>query len=248
MVRLGRLREHEELLAEWGTTHDELGGTSHSRAWFATAHASAEYYAGRWDRALEGIEEFLAGLPEGTTHYLESSMRSLQASIELAGDRLAEARVDAERAVAAAYSDPQAFAPSLCTRATVRLAEGLKGEAGADLQELLAFTDRLVIGLNIEAQLPAFAWLALDLGRGDDAGAILDSSPPGGWLDVARAILAGDAATAADLLGEIGHRPAEAYARLRAGGGHVHAALEFYRSVGAVRYVREAEASLAASF
>jgi zinc ribbon protein len=40
---------------------------------------------------------------------------------------------------------------------------------------------------------------------------------------------------------KIRHRPAEAYARLRAGGDQRNQALAFYHSVGATRYIREAE-------
>ncbi len=54
--------------------------------------------------------------------------------------------------------------------------------------------------------------------------------------------------TAAAVLGEMGDVADEAYARLRSGlDAEVRRALEFYRSVGAMRYVREGESLLAAS-
>jgi hypothetical protein len=249
MVSLGRLREYEELLAERRAAFDELGGTSQSRTWFGQHQAVADYFAGRWDSALARVDEFLASLPEGGTHYLETSLRPVRALIELASDLVRQADTDVERAVGVASSsrDPQAIAPSLCARATLRLAEDRKMEAAADFEELRAMGERLLFAHDGLADFSAFGWLAVDLGRGVDARAVLDESPPGRWVDVTRAILAGDAAVAADLLAEIGHRPAEAYARLRAGGEHVERALTFYRSVGATRYVREAEALLAAS-
>ena len=70
---------------------------------------------------------------------------------------------------------------------------------------------------------------------------------------------AGDLQDATAIYGEVGHRPAEAYARLRAAellvgeGRRAEAdavlgqALAFWRSVGATAYVREGEALLAAS-
>lgn len=67
------------------------------------------------------------------------------------------------------------------------------------------------------------------------------------WSEVAEAILAGEARRAAELLNAIGHRPEEAYARLRAGGDQLNQALSFYRSVGATRYIREVESQIAAS-
>jgi hypothetical protein len=61
-------------------------------------------------------------------------------------------------------------------------------------------------------------------------------------------VLAGDFHHAADLLAEIGAPTWEAFYRLQSGTeDDVLAALDFYRGVGATRYVREAEALLAAS-
>jgi hypothetical protein len=163
-----------------------------------------------------------------------------------ARDQLVEASADVERAVevASGSGDPQVVALALCARATLRLAEERRGEADVDFEELLAIGERLADSLNTSADLPSFAWLAVDLGRADDAESVIACSHSRRWTEVARAILAGDAA-AADLLAEIGHRPAEAYARLRAGGDQVQRALDFYRSLDACRYVREAETALA---
>jgi class 3 adenylate cyclase len=248
-VRLGRLHESEKLLEEWATTFEEVGGTHYNRSWLLDSQAWSDYYAGRWDRAIDTIDEYLAALPEGTVRYLEPDVRNLRALIQIARDRLADARTDVERSVLLSHrsGDPQTIAPSLCTRAELLVAEGHSRAAAADFDELIAIGGRLVNGLDASGRLPGFAWLSLHLGRASDAEAALDGSPSTRWTDAARAILTGDAAGAADLLAEIGHRPAEAYARLRAGGGNVHRALAFYRSVGAVRYIREGEALLAAS-
>jgi hypothetical protein len=127
------------------------------------------------------------------------------------------------------------------------LVEGETAAALSDFEELLALGDRLAASLNIDAAMPAFAWLAVDLGRSADAEQVVDACRSRRWAEVGKAILTGDAAAAADLLGEIGHRPAEAYARLRAGGHQLNQALAFYRSVGATRYIREAVSQLATS-
>jgi hypothetical protein len=136
---------------------------------------------------------------------------------------------------------------SLAARASARLADGRREEASADFEELLAIGQRIVPGLNENAALPLFGWLAVDLGRSKEAETVIRGSPFPRWAAVARAILDGDVATAASLLVEIGHRPTESYACLRAGGDYLPRALEFYRSVGATRYIREAESQLAAS-
>ena len=248
-VRLGRLNDYEQLVHDWRMTFDEVGGTHYNRSWFLGSQAYADYLAGRWDRALETIDGFLAGLPEGAVHYVEPEMRTIRASIQLARDRVAEARTDVERSVVVSRrsGDPQTIGPSLCTRAALLVAEGHGSAAVADFEELIAIGGRLVNGLGTSGQLPDFAWLSLDLGRSRDAEAFLDGSPSTRWTAVARSILMGEAEAAAELLAEIGHRPAEAYACLRAGGVNVHRALAFFRSVGAIRYIREAEALLAAS-
>ena len=65
---------------------------------------------------------------------------------------------------------------------------------------------------------------------------------------MAVAILDARYVDAADQLHEIGDQTDEAYARLRSGEPQqVERALDFFRSVGATRYIREAEALLAAS-
>jgi len=241
---LGRLGDVEQVLEEWQRAFDEIGGTQYNDAWFLAARANADYFAGRWDDALTRIADFLAGLAYGATHYLETDLRPLHALITFARDREAEAFADAERAmeIASRAGDAQGVAPVLCVRAGLRLATGHRDAAAADFDTLLAIGKPLVSVLAGNGRLDGFAWLAVDLRRARDGEIALRDGQPGRWSSAARAILAGDAARAAELLAEIGDRPGEAYARLRAGGENVWRALEFYRSVGATRYIREAEA------
>ncbi|MFI5282039.1 MAG: ATP-binding protein [Candidatus Dormibacterales bacterium] len=247
-LRLGRLGESDKVLQEWEKTFDEVGGTHYNRAWLLDAQASANYFAGLWDRSIEASGGFLAGLPAGDIHYIEADMRATRVLIELARDQVSDAFAEADRAIMVSRrsGDSQSVAPSLCARAILQVAVARSREAAADFDALLALGIRLINGLSTAGLLPSFAWMGLDLGRRDDTEAALKGSPSSPWLDAARAILAGDAAEAADLLAEIRHRPAEAEARLRAGGDNVQRALDFYRSVGATRFVREAEAVLRA--
>ena len=68
------------------------------------------------------------------------------------------------------------------------------------------------------------------------------------WAEAARAYVSEDFTAAADILAEIGSKPDEAYARLRSGNeADVRRALDFYRSVGATRYLDEGESMLATS-
>jgi hypothetical protein len=77
------------------------------------------------------------------------------------------------------------------------------------------------------------------------------------WLEAATVYVNGNPADAARMYAQIGSQPDEAYARLRAAEellaadrrgeaeAELNQALDFYRRVGAVRMVREAEALLA---
>jgi hypothetical protein len=84
-----------------------------------------------------------------------------------------------------------------------------------------------------------------DLGRGDElvsAAAEMTVRTP--WLEAGVAAASGDFTAAADAFERIGADPEAAYARLRAG-EEVERALDYFRSVGATAYIREAEALLA---
>jgi class 3 adenylate cyclase/tetratricopeptide (TPR) repeat protein len=241
-MRFGLLSAYDESLEEWGRVFDEIGSTAYHRPWLLSAQANADFFAGRWESSLERIDALLDGIDEGDTHYLESAVRPLRAEVLLARDEIAAALADAERAVevSSRSKDPQVVTGSLCRRAAVWLAAGRADEAARDLDALIALDADVTEELSSSGSLPLFAWLAIDLGRRGEAERILDAGSPGIWVTTARAILAGDDTAAADLLAEIGHRPAEAYARLRTGGENLPRAIAFYRSVGATRYLREA--------
>jgi len=94
----------------------------------------------------------------------------------------------------------------------------------------------------------------VDLGRSGDAGALVDSLPPGSlWLEAARAIAAGDLLTAADRLTETGSRFEDAVMRLRAAEAAqtrvagLDRALALFRELEATAYLRRAESLLAAT-
>jgi hypothetical protein len=102
---------------------------------------------------------------------------------------------------------------------------------------------------------PAAVYAAAQLGLSDELIAVA-----GGvrlktlWFEAATAFSAGDFQEAARVFARIGSQPDEALARLRAsetllgagrraeGASELELALEFFRRVGARRYVRQAEA------
>ena len=103
------------------------------------------------------------------------------------------------------------------------------------------------------------AWVLVDLGRPAELAPRLEGlgAPP--WADVSAAIARGAFEEAADRLAEMACFSEEAYARLRAarvlaeGGRRQEAdaqlrrAIDFYRSVGARRFIDEGQALLAKS-
>jgi tetratricopeptide (TPR) repeat protein len=248
-IQFGRLAAATELQSEWESVFDSIGATRYNRDWFEAARATGDYWSGRWDDALERISRLLAGLPAGRTHYLETDALHTRARMLAARGGWAEARADVERGVTVAegVGDPQTVAPIMCLRARLRLTEGRTAEAVSDFERVLAIPEGLLGALNGSTALPELAWLGLDLGRQADVEALLEDAMFPRWTAVAKAILADEHIAAADLLGEIGERPTEAHARLRAGGRHVQHALAFYESVGAVHAVGEGRRLLAAS-
>jgi class 3 adenylate cyclase/tetratricopeptide (TPR) repeat protein len=220
------------------------------------------YTTGSWDEALERAEAFVAEVEGGSPHYQAPHAYVHRALIRLGRGDATAAVQDAERAVELAreVKDPQLFQTTLDRAAVVFLAVGNDGRAAEIFGEILAKQ----AGLNqlgfASVDSYALAWLGVVLGREEDVGDLLDSDPlDTPWIRAGKAVLAGDLAGAADLLGEIGALSQEAFLRLRAAEQLVHAgrrveadeqlnrALAFYRSVGATRHVREGEALLAAS-
>jgi thioredoxin-like negative regulator of GroEL len=105
-----------------------------------------------------------------------------------------------------------------------------------------------------------FAWVAVELGQADALREKLVSArDASGWAGVMLAVIDGSFAEAAARYAEMGLRPDEADARLRAArqliaqghtteaDDHLRRAIDFYRAEGASRYLDQAEALLSAT-
>ena len=171
--------------------------------------------------------------------------------VRLARGELAGAVADSEAALAMAdaWGDGHTPAVARAFRARVLLATGRRDEAAALATVLL---EQLRPGL-LEVTLGAdFGLTLIELGHPAEA---LDGKglAPSRWLDALRALLAGDPVRAADLYAEIGSRPDEALARLRAGRhlldagrpdearAQLDVAAAFWREVQAGAYLAEVE-------
>ena len=250
-------------IAEAVRTYEELidsierFGRDTDRRWGRATLASLRANEGRWDEALELIDPFIAEVEDGAPHYLEPFARVVRASIRLARGDVTGASTDAERALEAARvaKDSQLVTPALATSAQVLLERGMHAEATALVDEALGLGAKLTPGLTgLPGVIVEFSWLARALRREGPLLALLEAAHAFPWVIAAHAAASGDVDRAAGVLAQIDCPTAEAHTHLRgaeelmaAGRGaeaqpHVEAALAFYRDVGAIHFIVEAEA------
>ena len=258
LAGVGELGEAAEL---WERGHElarKLGIATFDR-WFRGLAPAMAYLTGDWDTSARLADEFLREIDTGSPHYLESACRVTRGRVRLARGDTTGALADASAALSAARraQDPQALAPPLSFTARILAGEGRLEEAAPHADELVAIATRG--GFDPGHDWPDFAEVLLALARGDELRMLLGPARDTLWVAAARHVAAGELAAAADVYGEMGSLPDEAYARLSAVKALVSAgrradadeqlarALGFFRSVGAARYVREGEALLAAA-
>jgi len=205
-------------LQEQARGHAERFGHAAHIQWLKAELAAEYYWKGRWDEAISVADEFLADA-EASGHFMEGYCRAIRARIRFARSDLDGALEDSARALDQARSsnEPQMLYPALAVRARLLCAAGSPLEAGEIVDELIT------LWAAKSSVFPASAWVvelafalhALDrLGEFSRTAAALPS--PTKWLEAANAFAAGEYVVAADLLAEVGSRPDEALARLRA--------------------------------
>jgi class 3 adenylate cyclase/tetratricopeptide (TPR) repeat protein len=225
----------------------------------AVLHA---YASGSWDEAYDRADTLVKEVEGGLPHYQAPHAYLHRGLIRLGRGDATGAEHDADRAVelARTVKDPQLSQTTLIMAAILFVGIDKHRRAAAILDEVLVEQAELNQLGFASMDAYALAWLAVRLGREDEVAALLNSDPlDTPWLRAGKAVLDGDLAGAADLLGEMGALSQEAFLCLRAAEELVAAgrraeadeqlnrALAFYRSVGATRHVREGEALLAAS-
>ena len=250
LLDLGRIAEARETLEEAAAEAQRFGSMWY-RDWLAPERATYMYYDGAWDEALTQIAGLIADIEQGgLTSFMESANLSVRARIRLARGDAAGAVEDAERSLAIARiaKNPQLLHPALAGLAAVRAEIG-------NLEEASMLVDELFENWRVHPILASAFWLievayalfrsgvGASSKRGSGGSRPARSGPrphaptfPGtsrlqptsspGWED----------------------KPDEAYVRLRSGNdADVRRALEFYRSVGATRYLDEGESMLPTS-
>ncbi len=212
------------------------------------------YYDGSWDRALNDLNEFIAETEAIGGHAQEGGAREWRARIRIARGQVDEALEDAERAVLAGRrgGDPQDLGPALSVMAALLLELDRNTEAAQHIEELLG-VPRIgdFVGVDLCLEL-------LATGRLKELNHIVDDMSAGRWQDAFRLIAAGRLSEAASQVEEMGVLAPAAVIRLHAARRLVaegkpaearpllESAVAFFDSVGASRYVEQAQ-DLAAS-
>ena len=206
---------------------------------------------GSWDEALPGIEEFIAACEAGEAHYHEGGMRLRRAVIRMARDDVPGALEEVRRIVPLARSagDPQQRVPWLSGCAFLLAEAGRTEEARQLAAEALGEQGR---GTG-RWEYVDLALVAGELGCVDELATALQRGTPTKWSEAANALMRRDLVRAADILHEIGDAELEPLVRLAAArqlqaagrvaeaDGQLQRALAFWRSVGATRYIKQAE-------
>jgi tetratricopeptide (TPR) repeat protein len=214
---------------------------------------------GRWDDCVRLADAFIAECEAGAPHTSQASVHCHRGSIRLARNETEAAVADAERALELVREGQQ---PQRLFQA-LAFAVRAFAESGAVQRARKTASDFLTIARSSEPPWWSyihFAWAATEVGYAEELERLLAGQKrQTKWIVVTRAVVRGEHAEAAELFAQMGTRPHEAYARLRLGerlvveGRRAEAdeqlakALAFFRSVGATRYMREAEALLSAS-
>ncbi|HEU4672292.1 MAG TPA: AAA family ATPase [Candidatus Limnocylindrales bacterium] len=225
--------------------------------WMRYDEVDTDFVLGDWPAALEGANALIAEAAEGKEHYLVGSPLLIRSFIRAAQGDSAGSIADAEAALAIArrLGDSQSVVPALAATLFAYVDAGQTDRARAFADEFLANqTGRLVF------RAPSYVvWACAVVGSLDSLlGRFVDRRRTR-WLEAAERVAAGDWPGAVDVYATIESPGDVAFAHLRAGeqlvaaerraeaDGHLAAALEFYRRVGATRYVAQAEALLAAT-
>jgi tetratricopeptide (TPR) repeat protein len=258
LLNLGQPERDLQLEDEAAAAASRFGQTLFQR-WLRGNRTGSLYILGRWDEALATADAFLQEVEAGLPHYLAAENYSVRAEIRLGRGDVAGALLDAERALELARlaKDPQSVYPVISAYADVLCQTGSPERAAVLVDEFADALTRLRGGFAFYA-VHQLSWTLSALGRGQE---LIDSlgNVPTPWAQAAVSFAAGDLSQAADICAGMGAVTDEARVRLwlaealvdqnRRAEAEVHLqqALDFYRSVGATRYIAQAEQLLARS-
>jgi hypothetical protein len=236
--------------------HAERFGNAGLVRWLATERIGEAYWAGDWDQSLDlgerAIEESEAGIP----NFMIGQCHVWRGQIRLARGDNGGARDDADRALelGRASDELQMLYPVLAFAARAQVTVGSPDAADALTKELLALWRKNIGAYPASAWSVDLAWALDGLGRSVELVETAREAPAmTRWLEAVVAFASGQADEAAARFGQIGSRPDQAFALLRAAqdlcragraqesATHLGPAMAFFRRVGATTYLREAE-------
>jgi class 3 adenylate cyclase/tetratricopeptide (TPR) repeat protein len=215
---------------------------------------------GNWDKCARAADEFLADSAARGPHYHDASIRCYRSWMRLARGDARSALADQREALVSGrqVKDPQVLYPVMGFSAYLLAAAGRADEAQPILSELFA-VDEADLGYDGESWFADCVLAAEMLGRRDEARQWLGTRCDSPWFVAARALADREFVAAAELLDSMGAARSAALARLRAvqelartgrpteDDDQLQLALDFFRSVDAARFIREAESLLAGS-
>ena len=250
LIAFGDLEGAFELQARGRELARELGEGRYT-AWLHAEQVTESYWRGRWDDALRVADE-IVGTAGGAAAYMAIPARLTRARIMFDRGQERAALEDLEHALAQALEigEVQVVAPALALRARLRL-DSDPAAAETDVSEVLVRIE----GAEVWASL-AWADLGVVLAELELPFPQIEASSR--WIEAARSF-ANEPIAAAELYREIGSRPDEAYARLRAAQlllaegetdaaeTQVTRARDFYRSVDATARLAAAEELLSSA-
>jgi hypothetical protein len=213
------------------------------------ASVGNRFHAGEWDDAVARADKVIADVEQGARLYQSQAMWVFRGLIRLARGDDHGAEADAKEAVERVrpIGDTQAVNPVLARASFMFASVGNKQWADETVTEALESMRPLRrLGFAV-LDAPSLAWAALQLGREAEVVEVLEREPfKSPWLRAALAVAVRDFRDAAEIFGGGGFKAYEAFFRLQSRTeADVRLALDFYRSVGATRYIREAEELLA---
>jgi tetratricopeptide (TPR) repeat protein len=223
-------------------------GSRANDAWFEAALADNHFRLGDWAEAARLAGELIEAVESGAPSYVAFQAYIVRAELRLArGDdvgALSDAHCAAEEARSVGGRQILTYVLSGVPHV---LALTGSDEAEASVRRFIDECGGGPLGF-CAINVPRLAFAALRFGLEGEVLDALSAVPEGRWSDAVRALVEGDFVAAANLLERIGAKTDEAEARLQAGTAEqVERALQFYRSVGATRFIREGEALLAAT-
>jgi class 3 adenylate cyclase/tetratricopeptide (TPR) repeat protein len=259
LTTYGQLRRAAELHEEAFGIANEIGYDEPNR-WLATEIALDHLLVGEWAEARRLVDELIPGY-EAAPFWIEPQTRIWRARMLIAEGSIAEAAVDAERAVelVSEHNSFQSVCGPLAFRARLHAELGESDDAARVLEKLLDIWVQTRSGY-VETWI-VDAWFAASITDNEDGlrSAVQASPVHVPWLDATTLLMQRKSDDAAGTLEEMGAASIAAEARLWGGewlveqGRYSEASAQlersssFWRSVGARAYLQRSEALLAAA-